>query len=52
MEKEKHGHCNVSYESQEYRALGIWVFGCKLSKKKGRIKEWLVDELDAMGFQW
>jgi hypothetical protein len=50
--KAKHGHCNVSTASKQYRNLATWVARQRHMKRINALQQWRVGRLDELGFTW
>ncbi len=47
-----HGHCNVPRDCAESPSLGRWVSWQRFSKRKGRLSEERIQELEEIDFLW
>jgi superfamily II DNA or RNA helicase len=50
--KSSTGHCNVPLKYPTNRKLGFWVNNNRKSKKKGRLSQQKIDQLERIGFEW
>jgi len=50
--KKEYGHCNVPRRYQPNLALGKWVSNLRQRKKRGKLTEDKILNLDALGFCW
>lgn len=50
--QERHGHCDVPLDNQEYPRLGMWVQFQRQSKKDGNLDPVRFKRLEKMGLEW
>lgn len=50
--KELHGHCNPPPKCDENPQLGIWVGNQRSARKKDKLSEHQIRQLDELGFSW
>ncbi len=50
--KQEYGNCNVTKKLSTNQVLIDWVYRCRSKKRRGKLPQWLVNELDALGFRW
>lgn len=49
---EQHGHANVPKTSPSHPGLGNWAASVRMARKRGRLSEPFIRELDALNFRW
>jgi hypothetical protein len=50
--KKEYGHCDVSYNDEENKALAKWVSLQQVTKGKGSMDEFRKKLLQKIGFKW
>ena len=50
--KERHGHCNVSCNRPEERQLGQWLTDLRRRKRKGKVDQRQISQLNKLGIVW
>ncbi len=50
--KERFGHTRVPVKWKENRTLATWVVDQRHRRRKGQLRDGLIDRLDELGFEW